>query len=219
MSENFLQEYKDYYAVRAKKYEGNPKYQNSYRAEKNMSDAMQSCSTLEEFKDKIGNMNELCAVALVKDDSLMEKTHFSKHQEIVRIKASERILEKVDEFTEVMELISTVTEITNKNSIEISMDESHRELSSDWYLLDKTTIFENAEVPNKYKDYMQKVVQSTKNSIIEGIEFLEKNNHEWQADWKIIPELNMEFRHKRLIPYNDEHIQEQINKYKSIINR
>ena len=219
MSDNFLQEYKDYYAVRARKYEDNPNYQNSYEAEKKLSDAMQSCNTLEEFKDKIGNLNELCAIALVKDESLMEKAHFKKHQETVRVKASERILEKVDEYTEVFELISMISEVTNKNSIEISMDESHREFMGDWNLLDTITIYENAEVPNKYKNSMQKTVQETKASIIKGVEGLEKNNHEWQSDWKIIPEINMEERHKRLIPYSDENILEQLSKYKSIINR
>ena len=219
MSENILQEYKEYYAVRAEKYADNPNYRNSYEAEKNLSNAMQSCSTLEEFKDKIGNLNELCATALVKDVSLMEQAHFKKHQETVRVKASEQILEKIDACKDVLEVSSMVVEVENANSIKISMDESHREFQSDWDQIDDITIYENAVVPDKYKQKMMETAQETKKSIITGIERLEKNNHEWQADWKIIPNINTEHRHRRLIPYSDKHIQEQLAKYKSITNR
>lgn len=219
MSNELLGEYKAYYAVRAEKYANNSKYANSYAAEKNLSDAMQSCSVLEEFKDKIGDLNEKCAVALVKDESLIEQEHYTKHQEIVRAKASEEIISKVDGCATAMDVATLVTEETNKNSIQVSMDEAHREFWYDWKQIDEIRIYENAVVPDGYKQDMQSSVDNIKKSIIEGIEFAEKNNHEWQAAWQVIPEKNMEYRHKRLIPYKDEHIQEQIAKYKSIVNR
>jgi len=124
MSNDLLQEYKAYYAIRAAKFEDNPNYKNSFEAEKNLSDAMQSCNTLEEFKDKIGNKNELCAVALVKDEALIEKTFFEKHKEEVRKLGPERILNKAGSFNNVMDLISMVNEEMNKNSIEISMKQT-----------------------------------------------------------------------------------------------
>ena len=216
---DFLQEYKDYYSVRAEKYAENPNYQNTYNAEKALSDAMQSCAVLEEFRDKIGNLNELCGVALIKDEYLMENAHFTKHKETVRVKASEQVLQKTDSITEIMELMSAVTEIENANSIKISMDESHREFQSDWDQLDEITIYENAVVPDNYKQQMMQTAQKIKSSIISGINDLEKNHNEWQAGWRINPDLNMEYRHRNLLPYSDEHIIEQLAKYKSIINR
>lgn len=216
---DILEEYKAYYSVRAEKYQDNSKYENSYIAERNLSDAMQSCNALEEFKDKIGNLNELCAMALVKDESLIEKAFFEKHQETVRIKASEKILEKADACKDVLELSSMVVEVENANSIQISMDESHREFQGDWNLLDNITIYENAIVPDKYKNDMMDSAQDSRDSIIKGVKSLEENNHEWQADWRLIPDMNLEHRHRRLIPYSNEHIQEQLAKYKSIINR
>ncbi len=219
MADNFLQEYKEYYSVRAEKYADNPNYPNSYKAEKALSDAMQSCAVLEEFRDKIGNLNELCAVALVKDEYLMEKAHFTKHQETVRINASQQVLQKTETITEVMELMPAVTEIENANSIKISMDEAHREFQSDWDLVDEITIYENAVVPDNYKQKMMQSAQKTKDSIISGVNSLEKNNTEWQAGWRLNPEINMEYRHRNLLPYSDEHITEQLAKYKSIINR
>jgi len=66
---------------------------------------------------------------------------------------------------------------------------------------------------------MMQTAQKIKSSIISGINDLEKNHNEWQAGWRINPDLNMEYRHRNLLPYSDEHIIEQLAKYKSIINR
>ncbi len=219
MSDNLLNEYKEYYAVRAARYEGNPNYPHSYEAEKKLSDAMQSCSTLEEFKDKIGNLNELCAIALVKDESLMEKAKFEKYKEVIRVKASIEILEKADSCKEALDLAQMVTEVTNKNSIEISMDEAHRQFQSDWDLHDNYLIYSNAEVPGKYTERMKKSAEDSVTAMKRNVEKLEENNSEWQSGWRLKPEVNMEYRHRRLLPYKDEHIQEKIAAYKSIINR
>lgn len=217
--DTLLEDYKAYYALREQKYADNPNYQNTWKAEKALSDAMQSCSTLEEFKDKIGNLNELCAVALVKDEAIIEQAFYEKHQEDIRKLASQRILEKVDAYTNVMDLVAMVTEEYNKNNIEISMDEAHRQLLYDWFLIDYVEIFGKAEVPDKYKAEMISTSEKYKQYIRENAETIEKNNDSWQKGWKIIPEMNLEFRHKRIMPYSEEIIREQIEKYKKIINR
>jgi len=217
--DNLLEEYKAYYAARAEKFADNPNYKFSYEAEKNLSNAMQSCSTLEEFKQKVGNLNELCATALIKDEAIIEKDFYEKYQEFIRKLAPERIFAKADNFDNVMDLISMVTEETNKNSIEISMDEANQQMIYDWDLLDDVEVYENAEVPDKYKQDMQKNVQEFKQSIIRNVEDLEKNNESWQAGWRLSPDLVLEHRHRRLLPFNDGHINEQLAKYKSIINR
>ncbi|MBN2681632.1 MAG: hypothetical protein JXR58_03935 [Bacteroidales bacterium] len=219
MSDNLLGEYKELYAARARKFEGNPKYSNSFQAEKNLSDAMQSCSQLEEFKGKIGNKNEMCAVALVKDECLIEKAFFEKHKEEIRKLAAERILARIHEFDNSMDLVSAVIEEYNKNSIEISMDESHRQLMYDWKMVDLLEVYENAEVPDKYKQQMLESAQEFRESCLRSVESLEKNNDAWQTGWRLNPDLILEYRHKRLLPYKDEHITEQLLKYKSIVNR
>ena len=99
------------------------------------------------------------------------------------------------------------------------MDESHRDFQSNWDQVDDITIYENAIVPDKYKNDMMSSAQESRDSIIKGIESLEQNNNDWQAGWRINPDANLEHRHKRLIPYSELHIQEQLAKYKSIINR
>lgn len=216
---DLLEEYKAYYKTRASKFADNPNYQNSFQAEQALSGAMQSCNTLEEFKDKIGNKNELCAIALVKDESTIEKNFYEKHQESVRKLASERILNKIDEFTNVQDLITFILEIYNKNSIEISMDESHRQLLYDWKLLDDYEIYANAEVPSEYKQEMLQSAEESKQALITNVTDLESNNDSWQSDWKLNPNIALEHRHIRLFPYKEAHIKEQNENYKSIVNR
>lgn len=216
---DLLQEYKDYYRVRAERYANNPNYKHSYEAEQNLSAAMQGCSVLEEFRERLGNLNEKCANALIKDKYLMEKAFYDEHQEIVRVKAADRILEKVDSMQTAMDVASLITEETNKNSIEISMDESNRELVNDWKNLEMIEIYEKAEAPADIKAEMRESAAESKKRMIDGIERLEKNNNDWQEGWRLNPDAVLEHRHRRFLVYKDEHVQEMLQKYKSIINR
>lgn len=216
---DLLQDYKAYYATRAERFAGNDKYKHSYEAEKKVSDAMQSCAVLEEFKDKLGDLNERCAVAMAKDVALMDEAHFNKHQEIVRILGPQRILQQVDDCKVALDVTNLITDILNKNSIEISMDESHQEFVYDWDQLDEYIMYKNAVVPDQYKSRMENTCNEIVESMRKGVEGIEKNNHEWQAGWRLIPEKNLEYRHRRLLPFSDEHIQEQIQLYKTLVNR
>jgi len=118
MSDSFLEEYKAYYNVRAERYANNPNYKHSYEAERNLSEAMQSCNELKEFKDKIGNLNEKCANALIKDKHLMRKAFYDDLKETVRVKAVDRILEKEPGCQTALDLATMVSEEENKGSIE-----------------------------------------------------------------------------------------------------
>ncbi len=217
--DNLLEEYKAYYALRAERFANNPNYSNSYKAEKDLSEAMQSCNTLDEFKERMGNKNELCAIALAKDEYIIEKQFFEKHQEKIRQSAAENILAGVDNYDNVMDLISFITETENKNSIKISMDESNRMLIEEWSSLDTIEMFENAVVPDKYKNDMLNSAKNIKEEMNERVKSLEENNDAWESGWRLQPDVVLEYRHKRLLPYKDEHINEQLSKFKSIINR
>jgi len=219
MEPNYLQAYKDYYRVRAERFANNPNYKYSYEAESKLSDAMQSCNELIEFKEKIGNLNEQCASALVKDEHLLERDFYRKHQEHVRVLASLRILEQIDQCSNVTEVITLVMEEMNKNSLEISMDEAHREFQGDWFLMDQIEIYENAVVPDKYKAEFKATADEIKSDIIRSNKDAEEEARKFQPNFVMKPELNLEHRHRRLIPYSDEHLQEQLARYKSIINR
>ena len=219
MDNQLLNEYKSYYATRAERYANNENYKHSYAAEKKLSEAMQSSNSLEEFKTKLGNLNELCANALVKDETLIEKAFYEKHKEEIRKLAAERILEKIDNYDNAVDLGIMINEETNKNSMEIISDEAHNILVFDWFLLDELEIYENAEVPSEYKSKMKKNAQNIKEIIIQSVEDTEEKIQAWEPNWRLKPETILEYRHKRLLPYEDRHIEEQIARYKSIINR
>lgn len=219
MSASLLEEYKAYYEIRAERYANNPNYKHSYEAEKKLSEAMQSCNELIEFKEKIGDLNEKCANALIRDKYLMRKAFYEEFQETVRVKAVNRILEKEPDMATTIDIASMINEEENKGSIEISMDEANRELIHAWKLLDDIEVYENAEVPSEYKSDMKETVNECKESLNKSVEQLEENNSHWEQGWKLKPDVVLEARHIRLLPYSEEHIKEQLQKYKSIINR
>lgn len=219
MSDNLLNEYKAYYAVRAERYAGNPKYSNSFEAEKKLADTVQGFTSTDDFKTGIKELSEQCGKALIKDEYTQEKSHFVKHQEHVRKLASERILAQLDSCANITEIITMVGEISTKNGIEISMDESHRQFHYDWSFIDEYIVYKNAVVPDKYKNEMLESADDYKKILIKEVEHIEQNHQHWQNGWKLEPDKNIEFRHRRLFPYSDENFNEQLALYKSIINR
>ncbi len=219
MSNSLLQEYKDYYATRAQRFGGNPSYQHSYHAESQLCQAMQSCAELEEFKGKLGNLNELCAVALVKDEHLLEQAHFHKHQEWVRRQAADQILARADGCTNVSDLITMVQEVSQTVSTDISADEAHREFQHAWKRLDEAEIYANAEVPDEYRADFQKSAQDAREEVAKDVVALEQELHKLKPEWRMTPEVVTEYRHRRLLPYSDQHIFERLAEYRAIVGR
>ena len=201
------------------RFENNPNYQHSYEAEKALNDLIQSCNDLLEAKDRMPALSEKCAVALIKDEYLLEQKKFEEFKEPVRILAAKRILPQADNFTKVLDLTGMIIEEENKVAIEISMDEANREFHHSWKTLDNIEIYANAEVPSKYQSDMQDSVQYYKQRLNDNVKSVEENNDAWQAGWKLTPDIITEYRHRRLLPYSDGHVNEQLQKYKSIVNR
>lgn len=219
MSDPLLEDYKAYYQVRAERYADNPNYRNSYEAEKNLSAAMQSCHELIEFKDRIGNLNELCANALTKDKYIMFRNFQKENQETVRVLGPERILEKVDQFEKVLDLITMVTNEETFNMREISMDEANRHFHYYWKLVDFLEVLSMAEMPVEWHSERKKSYDEILKILIESVNSLETYMDAWQPGWKHNPSIVTEHRHRRLLPYKDEDIQEQLQKYRNFINR
>jgi hypothetical protein len=213
-----LEEYKEYYRVRAERYADNPNYKHSYEAEKNLSEAMQSCSTLEEFKDKLGNLNQLCAIALTKDKSLMEEKLYTELNEPIRASVSKRVLEKVDNYTEVFDMMNMVNEENTQGMRDITLDEANRIFHECWMYLDRIEIYSEAVVPDNYKAEMQSNVEYYKKSILDVIKNTENQMRLLDPNWKHNPDIIKEHRHRVLLPYWDEHVEEQLSKYKDLTN-
>ncbi|MEZ4937706.1 MAG: hypothetical protein R2799_08940 [Crocinitomicaceae bacterium] len=215
---DLLSQYKEYYRIRKERYEGNPNYPNTYRTENAMFEAMNSCSELGEFKEKLGDLNEQNAVNLTIDEYTMRKKYFDELGEPIRVLAANRILEKSKTLSTAQEVITVVQEEENKNSIEISMDESVRYfIQNEWKYLDDIEIYHNAEVPASYKSSMSRKIETAKKRIVESKVDLEKNNRDWDPQWSYHPEENMKPHHFRLVPYSKEHLEEKLSQYKNQI--
>ena len=104
--DDILQEYKDYYRARYERIAGNPRYPNSIASEKKLYDAMASCNELEEFKDKIGNLHELNAVALVLAQETIRNEEFTKLKEDIRALGPQSIVERCKQVTTAQEAIT-----------------------------------------------------------------------------------------------------------------
>lgn len=216
--DDLLQEYKDYYRARVKRYTSSSKYPHTRHAEEALCGAMEGCQTLEEFKDRIGDKNEKVAVALVKDQETIRKEGYHQLQEPIRAKASERILAQADQANTAQEIITLVMEETNKNSVEISMDEAVR-VFNDWKVLEDHRISTEAEVPDKWKAKQQQSAQDAAMSVMHTYEDLEKNNDSWESGWKMNFDLINEPRHRRFLPVPDEVVQARIQQTKNILGR
>lgn len=215
---DLLQEYKDYYRVRKEQYENNPNFKNTFETENAMYEAMNSCNELGEFKDKLGNLNEQNAVNLTKDQYLMRKKHYDSLQEVVRVLAANRILEKAENVHSAQEIITIVNEEENRNSIEISMDESVRRFYTDsWDYLDQIDIYSNAKVPSKYQRDMDNSRDKAIRNLKEDKEYIEDNNRKWDPNWNYDPtQINL-YHHKRLVPYPEESLNEKLAEYQKYI--
>lgn len=220
MSRDLLQKYKDYYQVRAEKYADNPNFKNTYSAEKQLSESVLSCSNLEEIKEKMGNLNEKCGIAFLKDQYILELEHFRKYNEIVRAGEAERILAFIDEFGSVVELMSKINEISSEERILISLDESHSmHFFGDLSLVEEYLMYMNAVVPESYKKITREILEDIKQSMIENLQTLEKNNSQWKEHWKLNPDICFEPRHFRISPLNKEHLMELRSIYAEVVQR
>jgi len=220
MENNLLQKYKDYYSTRASKYEGNPAYKRTYEAEQKLMQAVHSCAELNDIKEKTQGLNELCATALVKDQNEFQLKHYKKHEEIVRAKEAEEVLERADEFSNVLDLVQMVNDVSTRVSVEISMDESHAsEFLGKLFLLDEYLVYSRAQVPEKYAHIPKKYASGIAESLKESVQKVEDNNSHWQSGWKVNPEVCFEARHLRKSPIEKEKLIELRQLFSSLVQR
>lgn len=215
-----LEKYKAYYATRAKRYEDNPHYQHSYQAEKALSDKIQSLNSFEESGGEIKNLSDNCAFALIKDEAILELNHLEKHQEVIRMKKSQQILDRLDSFDNIVDLMTFITEVSNENSVEVSLDEAHREYFFDQldHILSYLRLTK-VEVPDEYKPFIKRMIDSLIEEQIDGVKSFEETMHPWNENWKLNPDICFEYRHIRHSIYDVELVKELREVYRTLVNR
>lgn len=210
-------EYIDYYKSRMLKYECNPMYEKSYKTEKGLYEAIANSSSLDEFKKKLEEKNLVVknAIALVKDKETARKKHFEEIKEFIRLKAPNRILEITDSIQNETELIQKSNEIESEVSIEISIDLFTDIFYSDFPMLENIEVWQTAEVPEEWKQDLNKYITE---ALKEGKTSWEReiipNARNWKPDWTFDFNLIDEERHRRKIPVPNPIIEKRIEQFK-----
>ena len=220
MADQRLEEYRAYYDARAERYANNPNMKHRYEAEKKLANLMHQYDSIEEIGQHLGHLNTDCAFAEWRDQYEMESKYYENVEEPIRKKGADDILSELDKTSDITDMMTKITDLTNKNNVEISLDEgSGNALLDQWMMMDGIEIYENAVVPLNYKSRMQEKVQKLKKNILEYVEYEEKKLGEWQNGWKIKPEIALEPRFRYKNPYSDEDIAKRLEEFKKLINR
>lgn len=214
---NYLEEYKQYYFLRMKRYEGNNDYANTYAAEKRLFDIISSCTVLDEFKDKIGNANEQVARALVTDEQHIRLRHYEEMKETVKAGSCRRILDLINSCSTVSELISMVNEEQNRLNLAVTVDTIYP--FDDMLYLENLEIWEQAEVPAGYKDKYAGYANEERQRISDAYAGIEKEMNNWHPGWRFDFSKIEEERHRRLLPYSSEVLQLQKESTQKILNQ
>ena len=217
--DKLFEDYKAYYLTRSKRYAGNPNLKRSAAAEKALSDALQSCSKLEEFKDKMGNKNELCATALTLDQAEYRMRVFTELKETVRAKGEAQILKVCEPIENVTQLIQTSVDIMLENSKEISEDTmAVGFFKGVIFQLERIDAYDQAEVPAEYQSKMKQWAEDERKSIRDGHKSHVEETRKFHPNYTFKTELLWEHRHRRLIPLPDDVLTKRINQLNNILN-
>jgi len=209
-----LEDYKSYYKARMDRYEGSQVYKNSYVSEKAIYEAMASCNKLEEFKDKLGDLNVKNGIALVKDKEAARKKNFDQMKETVRARGPAEILEKIGSASDINEVIRISNDIMQKNMVEISIDGFTDVFYSNIKLLEDIEILGSAVIPKKWKSLQEDGKNKKISALKERYDDNEKTAHQWKEGWAFNYDSIWEERHRRRIPLSDEIVKSRIEETK-----
>jgi hypothetical protein len=215
--DTLLEDYKTYYKVRAKRYKNSPLYPHSYASETALSDAMDSCSELIEFKDKIGDLNIKNAIALVKDQETARLKHYKDLKEPIRALAPEKILGRIDEASNENDVVKIVNEIEQEVSVAITLDGFTDAVYSDLIpMVINREILQKAVVPEKYKVEMEENARELEVKIRDRFAEVNVEGQQWSPSWKLDLDLVWEDRHRRKIPLPDAVLEAYLSTIKTI---
>lgn len=218
MDPKLLEEYKEYYKVRAQRYINNPLYKNLCEAENKLYEYINSLDDIKVGDNKAKELAENCAAALSKDKALLEAHYYKEFNETIKLIASQKILEKIENCKTANDVIFLNIDEEMDSNIDVTLDEANRIFIDSWEQLDKIEIYSNAIFPSKYEFHRKEVINNIKKDIKENYFKHKKSIEDFcQSKWSFNPEVIMEYRHRRLLPYSNEQIEKKLKLYMSII--
>ena len=137
----------------------------------------------------------------------------------VRKQLADYVLQRADGCNNTTELISMVQEVAQWASTQISMDEANRIFHDAWKQLDEAEVLERAVVPDAYRSELNQQAQEIRKGLQEDVVELERQGQNWMPGWRANPAIAVEPRHRRLLPYQDEHIAARLQEYRNLVQR
>lgn len=213
---NYLQLYQRYYELRMRRYENNPQYARTYAAEKAIYGAIAGCNTLEEFKTRLGNLNELAAIALVQDQYAIRLAHYESIQEPIKAGGCRSIIARAGACGSVQELVTMVNEVEQQTSLAVTAGSIAP--FDDFGPLQRYEMWTAAEVPEKYKvryrQYGAEEIDRMKQAYQRHTEAMRQYQPGWTFDFNRVHKP----RHRRLLPYPDAVIEQHITQTKELLS-
>ena len=214
--DTLLEDYKAYYKARMERYEGNSLYPNSYQSEKALYEAMNSCTELIQFKEKIGDLNIKNAIALVQDQASARLQHYTQLQESKRALGPQWQLERIGGATNETEVVTIASECEQESMIEISVDGFIDHVWGSLIpALEKLDVARNAQYPSKYESVRQADIQKLEQYLRDEIKDIENQAGNWKPGWKLDLEVVWEHRHRKNIPLSDDVLRKRLNELKN----
>ncbi|HAA00481.1 MAG TPA: hypothetical protein PK637_10940 [Flavobacteriales bacterium] len=213
---DYLKEYQEYYRVRMQRYENDPEYTDSYQSEKAIYEAIAGVNEMEGFRERLGNLNELNAVAYTRDKQRMYLRHFESMQETVRAQTPKRIMDKAPSYEKVMDLIEMINNEEAKGMLEITADSVSP--FDNWILLEYIELYSKADVPEQYKSTYKKYIDDYTKDQRERLAHSEGEIGKFVPGWKFKKDLPTEFRHRRKFPVNDAAFEARLKQFIQINN-
>jgi hypothetical protein len=213
---DYLKAYQEYYRVRMERYENDTDFPDSYHSEKAIYEAIAGCGELGDFKERLGNLNELNAVAYVRDKQRIYHKHYESMQETVRAQTPRRIIEKAPQYEKVLDLIEMVNNEEARGMNEINADSVSP--FDNWVLLEHHEVYSTAEVPSAYKSKYQNYAQEDITESKVRLKDAEDNLNLYVPGWKFNKELPKEFRHRRKFPVSDSAFDERLKQFIQFTN-
>lgn len=217
---NNIEEYKEYYKLRAERYAGNDNWAQTYQAEKKLADFITGLESFDGAKSEVEKLTFESAKSLQKDRFAMDAKFYEKYKIIIREKYAKLIISKIDSYSNINDINTMIQEELNKMAVEESMDNANRCFQSSINLLFNYLVYSRAEVPSECKSDMNKYAEECKNSIIDVVKREENRLQYAESNFKIKPEVNLEERHFNYISFfGKEKVSELINLFKQLSNR
>jgi len=217
-------DYVAYYRARMQRYQGDPLYPRSAAAERDLYEAIHGCATLDDFRTVIetDHPEVKCAIARVLDQEQARAEHFRAIAETVRARGPAQIVEAAASVGDVAELNRVVGEISNRNSIEISVDGFVDEFHHDFKILEDLEVDQAIldEVPSEWRSELAEHIAY---ELERGRQHYQEHTlpeaRNWAPGWELDHALVWEERHRRRIPEPDAVVSKRIEQHLRYLGR